>query len=74
MHGNVWEWCQNEYNRAVKVDQEKVETIDDNDHRVLRGGSFNDDRAFFVRCAFRDKYSPPHRNYDNGFRLARTLR
>ena len=72
MHGNVYEWCQNKYNPAVKVDQEDAETINDNDSRVLRGGSFNG-LPHFVQCAYRDNLVAPTDKYlFNGFRVART--
>jgi len=69
MHANVFEWSQNKYDQS---DQEDAETIDDNDNRVLRGGTF-DSQAFFVRCAYRFSSAPALRNANVGFRVARTL-
>ena len=39
------------------------------EHRVLRGGSFNNNRRN-VRCAARNRNNPNNRNRNNGFRLA----
>jgi hypothetical protein len=38
------------------------------DHRVLRGGSFNNNRRN-VRCAYRNRNNPDNRNINNGFRV-----
>ncbi len=39
------------------------------DHRVLRGGSFNNDRRN-ARCAFRNRNNLNHFNDNTGFRVA----
>ena len=59
MHGNVWEWCSDWYNK-------------NRNYRVLRGGSWYD---FSVYCSawFRSCNSPEDRSFYIGFRLARTL-
>lgn len=58
--GNVWEWCDSWYNS-------------NEDSRVLRGGSFYY-YAHFVRSAFRFNLRPDGRDYNYGFRVARTYR
>ena len=71
MHGNVYEWCQNEYLEATMERQSQNLTVTNNDRRVLRGGAF-DSSALRVRSAFRDSYFPDDRGSDIGFRVART--
>ena len=40
--------------------------------KVLRGGSWNNDNPENFRCANRNNNNPDNRNYNYGFRLART--
>ena len=64
MAGTVWEWCLN------KFDQPEVTLSrhDDNDYRVLRGGSWNANRGH-ARSAFRDRDFPFARSRYLGFRV-----
>lgn len=81
LQGNVFAWCQEPY-RAYPKNQSKedpaedeeidVLTIDRQESRVLRGGSFGY-QASFVRSANRNFNVPNYRNSDIGFRPARTL-
>jgi formylglycine-generating enzyme required for sulfatase activity len=59
MHGNVWQWC---------ADQWEGGSV-----RVNRGGSWIFD-AECCRAAFRGRYAPSTRSSDHGFRLARVPR
>jgi formylglycine-generating enzyme required for sulfatase activity len=59
MHGNVWEWCVDDYEEASSS-------------KVLRGGSW-DDVGFLSRSADRYRFNPSNRVSYVGFRLLRTL-
>ncbi len=77
MHGNVEEWCEDEWNgNAYRYHAQgiKASNISDNGQeskdawRVLRGGSW-DDRAADCRAAFRFRFLPGNRYRDFGFRV-----
>jgi formylglycine-generating enzyme required for sulfatase activity len=79
MHGNAWEWTQDAYKaygnpdgREVTSDKEDTSDINNQNSRVLRGGSF-DSRASSGHSAYRRKLVPADRSYYLGFRLARTI-
>jgi formylglycine-generating enzyme required for sulfatase activity len=73
MLGNVWEWTQDNYHKNyVGAPADGSAWQDEEEKRVLRGGSWYD-APRFVRSAGRDKAMPDSR-YDNiGFRVARML-
>jgi formylglycine-generating enzyme required for sulfatase activity len=74
MLGNVWEWtqdCQNGSYDGAPSDG-SAWTAGDCGLRVLRGGSWFADPSF-LRSAIRDWDTTGKRNYDSGFRVARTL-
>jgi formylglycine-generating enzyme required for sulfatase activity len=80
MHGNVWNWCQErysgEYPRSEDEnpidDNEDGLTINSQDSRLLRGGSF-DVQPVGVRSALRAASAPATRGGNVGLRPARTL-
>jgi formylglycine-generating enzyme required for sulfatase activity len=76
VHGNVWEWvedCWHDNYSGPPTDGSAWTTAcGSNVSRVLRGGSwFN--VPLILRSAFRFRNRPDSRNYEFGFRLARTL-
>jgi formylglycine-generating enzyme required for sulfatase activity len=74
MHGNVWEWVedcyQRTYNGAPTAGSAWIS--DDCINRVVRGGSWID-RPLDLRSAYRGGYSPVTRDDSIGFRVGRTL-
>lgn len=74
MIGNVWEWtedCGNENYNGAPTDG-SAWTSGICSVRVLRGGSWNG-KPDYARAADRLRNVPSLRNYDFGFRLARSL-
>lgn len=76
MHGNVWEWCldlwHESYNGAPCDGSPWLESTGDL-RRIARGGSFNSE-VYALRSARRGRCFPDDRDFDQGFRLARTLK
>lgn len=58
MNGNVWEWTLSLY-RLYPYQAEAVEGLEDDGERVLRGGSWNNDRRG-ARCSSRSRLVPSH--------------
>ncbi len=75
MHGNVWEWCEDEayesYSGAPVVGRAWVSSALAA-ARVFRGGSWYN-YAIYCRSADRNWNAPGSRRDDVGFRLSRTL-
>lgn len=76
MHGNAWEWVQDcwhdNYQGAPEDGSKPWEAKCSEDRRVLRGGGWSN-HPVDARSAIRVRYTPGIRNFDFGFRLARTL-
>jgi formylglycine-generating enzyme required for sulfatase activity len=74
MNGNVWEWCQDKWHPDYQGAPQNGSVWQGGDAslRVLRGGSWGYDPRF-LRSAIRVGSHPDVRNYDVGFRVARTL-
>jgi formylglycine-generating enzyme required for sulfatase activity len=69
MHGNAWEWCQDNYDpNYYKNSPVKDPPGGAGDERVLRGGSWYWSPEF-CRCAFRQFVAPGLRYSDSGFRV-----
>jgi len=72
MSGNVWEWCEDDWNKEINDHPKNGQPLKKNkeDIRVFRGGSWSNDEGY-ARVAVRDGYLHDFR-YDNfGFRVFR---
>jgi formylglycine-generating enzyme required for sulfatase activity len=71
MHGNIWEWCQDEwhenYNEAPADGKARI-SDNYNHSRLLRGGSWSVNPGS-CRCAVRYDDYPGHNYYNIGFRV-----
>ena len=80
MHGNVWEWCADDWHTNYKgAPTDGRAWIDDNDNysqeevnKLLCGGSWVNN-ARVCRSAFRDSYDGRIRASNNGFRVVCVL-
>jgi len=74
MHGNVWEWCQDDwidnYNYTPKNGTAYKSSVSNS--KVIRGGSWLD-LCGYTQSDYRDGWIPTPRNAFSGFRLFRTL-
>ncbi len=74
MHGNLWEWCLDEYvdnYNGAPTDgsaRRNINSRDKNTNTVLRGGSWIN-VALSCRSAIRNYYAASFRFYDVGFRV-----
>jgi formylglycine-generating enzyme required for sulfatase activity len=75
LHGNVWEWCHDEWhgNYEVAPDDGSARQIHEKgSRRVLRGGSWNH-IPWYLRSANRFRSAADSQGSIIGFRVARTL-
>ncbi len=77
VQGNLFTWCQESYKlypqgEEVSEDKEDNLMIVNSNSRVLRGGSFAYP-ASLVRSAYRNLSAPTYRDFNDGFRPARTF-
>ena len=63
MHGNVWEWCQDDYLRYSGGEPGSRTT-----RKVSRGGSWYDS-IYSLRSAHRNPLDPSFKNDNLGFRV-----
>jgi serine/threonine protein kinase/formylglycine-generating enzyme required for sulfatase activity len=71
MHGNVWEWCQDWFDKHLTNSVDPVGPPKGH-NRALRGGGW-DRGSWHCRSAYRHSPTPDYRGSYMGFRVARTL-
>ena len=75
MHGNVWEWVEDDWHDSYEGAPADGSAWVDNprgSYRVIRGGSWGND-AQDCRSATRNDFRPDNRSSVVGFRLSRSV-
>ncbi|HBB31482.1 MAG TPA: formylglycine-generating enzyme family protein [Cyanobacteria bacterium UBA8803] len=73
MHGNVYEWCEDDYHDSYEnapTDGSAWLISDEYTKKILRGGCWHRNPAY-CRCAYRGRNNPDIRNDDIGLRVVR---
>lgn len=68
LSGNVWEWTRSNYSDYSYDPEDGREELNNNAHRMLRGGAFYGSQSL-VRCAYRVRFDSPDRDFLVGFRV-----
>ncbi|TQD29544.1 formylglycine-generating enzyme family protein [Methanolobus vulcani] len=74
VHGNVWEWCQDEWHDDYTGAPDDGSSWEDgsSSDRIIRGGGLGVE-AWYCRSAFRYYFQPDGRGSPVGFRLLRKI-
>ena len=75
MHGNVWEWCEDNWHADYKGAPQdgSVWQGGDASQRIQRGGSWYNHDPVYLRSGYRSRAKPGLRDLSFGFRLSRAL-
>jgi len=71
MHGNVWEWCRDWYDKDFYANGKNVDPVNLKESKTVtsRGGSWYND-PIHLRSAARNSWTgPKYRHYNYGFRI-----
>ncbi|MDB9548685.1 formylglycine-generating enzyme family protein, partial [Dolichospermum circinale] len=71
MHGNVWEWCQDDWHNSYEgapTDSSAWISDESNSDKVLRGGSWGN-HPVYCRSAYRDSSVAGFDDLNVGFRV-----
>ena len=69
MHGNVWEWCQDDYkDDYINAPTDGSALTSSSGYKLLRGGSWELNPGY-CRSACRDYYTLDYHDFAIGFRV-----